>query len=474
MAEALRPLLWPYFVGSMIGSTLLVRASPYWLDASGSSRRATGHALEARRTGDALMRISHSLWRKLVVTLVAVVRVRPALPGDHPRLEVRRAPGAAARGHGRARRRAPASASRPRPTARATVTASGVRAANRDRGRRSRRCCRPGRSSRSRRPGEQYDGIYTIMDTGPVVQGPPDRHLHVELQRGAALRPPVASTSSSCASAGTRGPPRPSLIDTLLPWRDSRKPAPPAAAPRPKPSHRPAAVPEPVARLPARLRLGAAVAPHGCSVPAEARAAEPSAARRTPRSPGPCTAAGRAGSRCRAGRAVPGGAPDSRSSPLCRTRILSMSWIVDSRCAIAIVVRPAISTLQRVADQQLGLGVHARRRLVEHEDRAGRTRAPARTTAAASARPTASRRARRPRSSRPPRQPVDEAGRRAPPRAARRTASSSIAVVAEPDVAGDRAREQVDVLQHEAEQRRAGRRGPSRGCRRRPRGSARG
>ena len=29
--------------------------------------------------------------------------------------------------------------------------------------------------------------------------------------------------------------------------------------------------------------------------------------------------------------------------PRCRTRILSMSWIVDSRCAIAIVVRPAIS-----------------------------------------------------------------------------------------------------------------------------------
>ena len=59
--------------------------------------------------------------------------------------------------------------------------------------------------------------------------------------------------------------------------------------------------------------------------------------------------------------------PASRSSPLCSTRMRSMSWIVDSRCAIAIVVRPRISTLQRVADQELGLGVDARRRLVEDE-----------------------------------------------------------------------------------------------------------
>ena len=35
---------------------------------------------------------------------------------------------------------------------------------------------------------------------------------------------------------------------------------------------------------------------------------------------------------------------------------------------MAIVVRPAISTLQRVADEHLGLRVHARRRLVQHQD----------------------------------------------------------------------------------------------------------
>ena len=44
-----------------------------------------------------------------------------------------------------------------------------------------------------------------------------------------------------------------------------------------------------------------------------------------------------------------------------------MSWMVESRWAMAIVVRPA-SAPQRVADQELGLGVDARRRLVEDED----------------------------------------------------------------------------------------------------------
>ena len=128
-----------------------------------------------------------------------------------------------------------------------------------------------------------------------------------------------------------------------------------------------------------------------------------------------------------------------------------MSWMVESRCAIASVVRPAIRTLQRVADGQLGLGVHARRRLVEDEDLAGRRPAPGRTTAAASARPTGSRRARRPAASyccgiRS----MNDAAWTAPPRALR-TASSVIGGVAQPDVRGDRPRKQVHVLEDEAE-----------------------
>ncbi|MGC4081584.1 MAG: hypothetical protein QM736_05570 [Vicinamibacterales bacterium] len=38
---------------------------------------------------------------------------------------------------------------------------------------------------------DKYDGIYTVLDTGPAVQGRRDRPLHVELQRGNALRPAV-------------------------------------------------------------------------------------------------------------------------------------------------------------------------------------------------------------------------------------------------------------------------------------------
>ena len=35
----------------------------------------------------------------------------------------------------------------------------------------------------------RYNGVYTVMDTGPKVQGSHSRSLHVELPRGAAIRP---------------------------------------------------------------------------------------------------------------------------------------------------------------------------------------------------------------------------------------------------------------------------------------------
>ena len=37
-------------------------------------------------------------------------------------------------------------------------------------------------------PDARYDGIYTILDTGPGGPGSRDRHLHVELPRGAPVR----------------------------------------------------------------------------------------------------------------------------------------------------------------------------------------------------------------------------------------------------------------------------------------------
>ena len=40
---------------------------------------------------------------------------------------------------------------------------------------------------------QKYNGIYTVMDTGPAVQGRAGRRLHVELQRGAGVRPQADS-----------------------------------------------------------------------------------------------------------------------------------------------------------------------------------------------------------------------------------------------------------------------------------------
>ena len=37
---------------------------------------------------------------------------------------------------------------------------------------------------------QKYNGIYTVMDTGLEISGTRDRRLHVELQRGAGVRPP--------------------------------------------------------------------------------------------------------------------------------------------------------------------------------------------------------------------------------------------------------------------------------------------
>ena len=113
------------------------------------------------------MRISHSLWRKLVVTLVAVsgfVLVYQATILDS-RYAARQAllredkadPG-------------PGTRLRFEATAYCTgeVTASGLPAAHRASRPPTPTSCRPARSSRSRRSAPQYDGVYTIMDTGPA------------------------------------------------------------------------------------------------------------------------------------------------------------------------------------------------------------------------------------------------------------------------------------------------------------------
>ena len=127
-----------------------------------------------------------------------------------------------------------------------------------------------------------------------------------------------------------------------------------------------------------------------------------------------------------------------------------MSWIVESRCAIAIVVRPGHQHAQRVADEQLGLRVDARRRLVEDQHaRVERERARERQQLLL---PDRERRAALGDRARVAvRQPVDE---RVGVDGARRRAHALVVDrrVARADVVGDRAGEQMHVLQHEAEE----------------------
>ena len=124
--------------------------------------------------------------------------------------------------------------------------------------------------------------------------------------------------------------------------------------------------------------------------------------------------------------------------------------MVDSRCAIAIVVRLGHQHVQRVADDQLGFGVDARRGLVENQDaRIEGQRARERQQLLL---PDRQRRAALGDRARVAvRQPLDE---RLGVHRARRAAHALVVDrrVAEADVVGDRAREQVHVLQHQAEQ----------------------
>ena len=97
-------------------------------------------------------------------------RLRVALRSDRARLEVRRAAGDAARGDARCRCPARASRSAPRRTARgwsprpASRSQSGVAAADPE-------LLPVGSVIEIDSLPQKYNGIYTVMDTGPAVQG---------------------------------------------------------------------------------------------------------------------------------------------------------------------------------------------------------------------------------------------------------------------------------------------------------------
>ena len=321
------------------------------------------------------------------------------------------------------------------------------------------------------------------MDTGPEVQG---RHIDIYMwscHEALAARPAASMAITVLRLGWNPKASTPTLVDRLFRQREAVQPPPP---PAPRPSRPIETVASRVAEPRSRRanvtrrtesrdslnrRRSATSTPFSGSVDGSVSWL----VLRT-QSPLPLlildTAADTACSRCRAAPAAPGGVPDSRSSPLCRTRILSMSWIVDSRCAIAIVVRPAISTCSAsrisssVSVSTLDVASSRTRIARVERERAGERQQlllADRQRGAA----LGDRRCR----SRPAAASMKRSACTAA--AARCTAVVGDRGVAEPDVAGDRAGEQVHVLQHEAEQRRAAPAGPCRGCRRRRRGCGR-
>ena len=129
------------------------------------------------------MLLSRSLRRKLLATLLGAVVLM--LVYQATVIDSRSVAGRAGSG---CPETAPGCRSSPRPTARADDR---VRRRRRVRHRRRRPAAAAARFGRQLdgRP-EGHQGIYTVLDTGPEGAGPARRPLHVELPRGARLRPP--------------------------------------------------------------------------------------------------------------------------------------------------------------------------------------------------------------------------------------------------------------------------------------------
>jgi len=188
------------------------------------------------------MRISHSVWRKLVVTLVAVsgfllVYQATILDSKYAARQALMREDKADPGPG-ARLRFEATAyCTGEVTASGLPPRTGIAAADPD--------VLPSgsviqiqvsRVNQQYQVGQQYDGVYAIMDTGGVVRG---RLLDIYMRNcDEAIRFGRRSVQVFVLRLGWN--PRasgPSLLDTLLPWRDTVKPAPPRPpAPRPKSS----------------------------------------------------------------------------------------------------------------------------------------------------------------------------------------------------------------------------------------------
>lgn len=177
--------------------------------------------------------ISHSLWRKLVVTLIVAVgfvlvyqatildsryAARQALLREE---QAEPGPGA--------RLRFTASAyCRGEVTSSGLAVRTGIAAADPE-------LLPTGSVVQIEKLGPKYDGVYTIMDTGPVVKG---RRLDIYTWNcDEAVRFGLRSARVFVLRLGWN--PRatgPTLLDKLMPWREKKTPAAVPASPRSAPS----------------------------------------------------------------------------------------------------------------------------------------------------------------------------------------------------------------------------------------------
>ncbi len=174
------------------------------------------------------MRISHSLWRKLVVMLVAVsgflllyqatIRDSRYAARQAEREESQADPGVGTRLRFNASAYCTGDV-----TSSGLPPRSGIAAADPD-------LLPTGSVVEVSGAGSRYDGVYTIMDTGPIVRG---RMIDIYMRNcDEALRFGRHDVEVFVLRLGWN--PRasgPSLLDTLLPWRDDASPAKPAAKP---------------------------------------------------------------------------------------------------------------------------------------------------------------------------------------------------------------------------------------------------
>lgn len=167
--------------------------------------------------------ISHSLWRKLVATLVAVtgfVLVYQATILDS-KYAARRAvqrQDVAEPGPGTRLRFAASAYCTGEVTASGVAPRKGIAAADPD-------LLPTGSVIQIEKLGAQHDGVYTIMDTGPVVKG---RRLDIYMRNcdqavAFGVRPALVVVLRLGWNPRASGP---SLLDALLPWREPSKKAP--------------------------------------------------------------------------------------------------------------------------------------------------------------------------------------------------------------------------------------------------------